>query len=77
MGWIRCTFKKHGHSGHQWSGWDWEFVKGQKVDSRSCRCGAVQRHNYATGEVTIWMPDGVDSGLLDKGLTRKIYEELE
>lgn len=61
---------------HRWSSWDYAYVNAYRVYYRSCKCGAIQRHNTRTGEVTIWSPDGVDSGLLDKGITRRIYEDL-
>lgn len=62
---------------HRWKGWSEDVVKSKKIYTRSCKCGAIQRHNVSTGETTIWLPDGIDSGLLDKGLTRQIYEELD
>lgn len=62
---------------HRWMMWTSEVAGGVKFYIRSCRCGAIQRHNVATGETTIWLPDGVDSGLLDKGITRQIYEKLD
>jgi hypothetical protein len=69
-------FKRKVHQ-HRWSEWSWNIISGgQKLNHRSCKCGAIQRHNEHTGEITIWIPDGVDSGLLDRGIIRKIYEEL-
>lgn len=65
---------------HQWSGWTehGKYSTDQwTVWSRSCKCGAIQRYRPHTGEVTIWSPDGLDSGLLDRGMTRRIFEELD
>lgn len=44
---------------------------------RTCRCSAVQRYKPRTGEASIWTQDGVDSGLLDRGMTREILEGLQ
>lgn len=59
---------------HKWTSWDGRHY--HDIRMRSCKCSAIQRFVKSTGEVTIWIPDGLDSGLLDNGLARKAYEEL-
>lgn len=66
----------HRRHRHRWSQWVYDNVKGHFVYHRSCGCGALQRHDKHTGETTLWTPDGLSSGLLDRGLTRQVYEEL-
>lgn len=66
---------------HRWSRWK---IPGRSALSarewvmvRTCRCSAVQRYKPRTGEASIWTQDGVDSGLLDRGMTREILEGLQ
>jgi hypothetical protein len=64
---------------HKWSRWETHNRYGFEeniIKHRSCKCGAIQRFRPHTGEATIWSPDGVESGLLDSGIKRKIYEDL-
>lgn len=64
---------------HRWSHWRCHnsYAASQdKILHRSCKCGAIQRFHPHTGDVYIWQPDGVDSGLLDRGVTRQILEGL-
>lgn len=72
--WWRGCDGKH----HRWSHWHVhnKYDEQRTVHSRSCRCGSIQRYKPSTGEVTIWSPDGIESGLLDRGLVRRTYEEL-
>lgn len=69
----RCDGKNH-----RWTRWKrylWHNPN-HASQTRTCPCGAIQRHVPQTGETTIWTPDGVESGLLDRGMTRSAYEEL-
>lgn len=72
-------FRRRPHV-HRWGPWTYCHIHGatgsQQICDRSCRCGAIQRYNRQTGEVTIWSPDGMNSGLLDRGLTRQVFEDL-
>lgn len=64
---------------HRWGRWviHDRFDPPRTVWTRDCKCGSVQRYKPSTGATTIWSPDGIDSGLLDRGTARKIFEELD
>jgi len=78
---MRVRNNKNKPHQHKWSRWLVDFVimnlTIHKIRYRDCKCGALQRHDITTGEITIWESDGVNSGLLDRGITRQTYEELD
>lgn len=76
MSWFR---RRCDGRNHRWSRWKWHnrYVDRVAIKSRSCRCGSIQQFVPSTGVVTIWSPGGLDSGLLDRGVTRMLYEELD